>query len=133
MERYFVKFTNHATIYIYFVHSRAVSPSSPAGAVYSSSTDMAKWMLFHVHNGHNAHGHSLVNGTWLNETYESQMTLGSSELTSKDLYKPEYPVADVSVSYDFGWVTSTYRGTVKPVYNGLSQKTKNCFSRPIVA
>ena len=86
---------------------RAVSPLDPAGAIYSTATDMSKWMLFHLNNGRNAHGRRLVNDTWLNQTYEPQMALPFSP---KDMYKPVYPVEDAPASYGLGWITSTYRG-----------------------
>ena len=69
---------------------------------------MAKWMLFHLNYGRNAHGRRLVDDIWLYQTYESQMSMPFS---GKDVYKPTYPVADLSISYDLGWMTSVYRGT----------------------
>ena len=91
----------------FLFHFRAVSPLDPAGAIYSSATDMSKWMVFHLNNGRNAHGRRLVNDTWLNQTYEPQMALPFSP---KDMYKPVYPVEDAPASYGLGWITSTYRG-----------------------
>lgn len=92
-----------------------VSPSDPAGSIYSSATDMSKWMMFHLNNGRNAHGRRLVNDTWLNQTYQSQMTLPASK---KDLYKPVYPLEDISKSYNLGWITSSYRGYRKIWHSG---------------
>jgi len=74
----------------------------------STASDMAKWMLFHLEEGRNKHGHQLVDRKMLEETYQAQMTNPFSE---NDLVRPTYPVSDTSISYNMGWMSSSYRGT----------------------
>ena len=89
---------------------RAVSPSGPAGSIFSTASDMAKWMLFHLRKGRKGHGHGhvIVDPDYLEETYMSQVP---HPFADKDLTKPTYPISDVSVSYNMGWMSSVYRGS----------------------
>lgn len=86
---------------------RTVSPSGPAGSVTSTASDMAKWMKFHLQSGQNMHGHQLVDEQWLEETYKSQTTNPFGE---NDLVRPTYPASDMTISYNMGWMSSSYRG-----------------------
>ncbi|KAH3781630.1 hypothetical protein DPMN_159530 [Dreissena polymorpha] len=93
-----------------------VSPSGPAGSIYSTANDMTKWMIFHLNKGRTKHEYTpIVHPDWLETTYESQMT---HPFEAKDLTRPLYPVSDASVSYNMGWVSSLYRGYRKLWHSG---------------
>ncbi|XP_045203141.2 protein flp-like [Mercenaria mercenaria] len=92
-----------------------VTPSGPAGSIYSTASDMAKWMLFHLKHGKNHHGTQVVDEKWLQDTYQSKMPHPFKE---RDLTKPKYPVSDVTLSYDMGWMSSVYRGYRKLWHSG---------------
>ncbi|KAL4230393.1 hypothetical protein ACF0H5_010775 [Mactra antiquata] len=92
-----------------------VSPSGPAGSIYSTAADMAKWMLFHLRGGKSGHHDQVVSRRFLQETYRSEMT---HPFQDKDLTEPTYPVSDATLSYNMGWMTSLYRGYRKLWHSG---------------
>ena len=89
------------------LYDRTVAPSGPAGSLYSTASDMAHWMLFHIRHGRSPHGVQLVLPNWLATTYQAEMTHPFEE---KDITRPHYPISDVTISYNMGWMTSLYRG-----------------------
>jgi CubicO group peptidase (beta-lactamase class C family) len=97
----------------FYHYCSTVSPSGPAGSIYSSASDMAKWMMFHLKGGKDHHGKQVVNERWLQDTYQSKMTHPFQE---KDLTRPKYPISDVTISYNMGWMTSFYRGMFQDVF-----------------
>ena len=83
----------------------------PAGSIMSNANDMAKWLQFHLRNGRSASGEQLINYQLLKETYEEQMALPSS-LSRRDMLRSTFPVSDVAIAYDLGWMTNVYRGEI---------------------
>ena len=86
-----------------------VSVAGPAGSIVSNARDMSKWLQFHLRKGQTPSGERLVSYDSLAETYKPQMA-SPSPMNSRDLTKPDFPVSDVHMSYDMGWMTNLYRG-----------------------
>ena len=85
-----------------------VDLGEPAGALISSSRDMAKWLQLHLRQGQSSSGEQVVARTALRQTYEESM-LESDK--SRDILKPYFPIIDCRVAYDLGWITSVHRGS----------------------
>ncbi|XP_060074177.1 protein flp-like [Ylistrum balloti] len=93
-----------------------VDPLGPAGSIYSTANDMGKWMLFHLTAFRNTSLTPLdIDHDILAETYASQMATPFQE---KNLFRPKYPIDDVSLAYTLGWVTSVYRGYKRVWHSG---------------
>ncbi|XP_033742502.1 gigasin-6-like [Pecten maximus] len=93
-----------------------VDPLGPAGSIYSTANDMGRWMLFHLAAFRNTSLTPLnIDHDILAETYASQMATPFQE---KDLFRPMYPIDDVSLAYALGWVTSVYRGYKRVWHSG---------------
>ena len=86
-----------------------VAVAGPAGSIVSNAHDMSKWLQFHLRKGQSASEEHLINYAALLETYKPQMA-SPSPMNGRDLTKPEFPVSDVHMAYDMGWMTNIYRG-----------------------
>lgn len=87
-----------------------MDPLGPAGSIYSTANDMAKWITFHLRAARNVYPTPLTfDKDVVDEMYASQMAMPFHD---NDLFRPKYPIDDVSLSYDLGWVTSVYRGKI---------------------
>lgn len=83
--------------------------AGPAGSIVSNAQDMSKWIQFHLRRGQAPSGEQLINYDTLAETYKPQMA-SPSPMNGRDLTKPLFPVSDVHMAYDIGWMTNLYRG-----------------------
>ena len=101
---------------------RSILPCSPAGAIYSSADDMAKWMTFLLSEGQGPNGSTLVDPRVLHMTWQPSMLLFSS---NKDLQRPLSPVSHVTRGYGLGWQAASYRG--KHFHCSMARK---CFKLP---
>ena len=81
-----------------------VAVAGPAGSIVSNAQDMSKWLQFHLRKGEH-----LITYAALSETYKPQMA-SPSPMNGRDLTRPEFPVSDVHMAYDMGWMTNIYRG-----------------------
>ena len=54
------------------------------------------------------------------ETYREEMP-SPQPMAHRDLLRPEYPVDDVHLAYDMGWMTNVYRGRWdnQNIYRGM--------------
>ena len=69
---------------------------------------MAKWIRFNLNGGEDLSGKSLVN---IKQTFQPEMTAPDISIDIL-VSRPEFPVSDVTSSYNRGWMTNTYRGNV---------------------
>ncbi|XP_046576125.1 penicillin-binding protein 4-like [Haliotis rubra] len=86
---------------IYDIH-----PQEAAGAIASSSEDMAKWVLFLLRKGVTQDNVTLVKSTTFAEVFRSHMGVPGGPILSK----PKYPVMDLEYGYGYGWSLSVYKG-----------------------
>ncbi|XP_067661437.1 uncharacterized protein [Haliotis asinina] len=86
---------------IYNIH-----PQEAAGAIASSSEDMAKWMQFLLRMGVTQDNVTLVKSTTFAEVFRSHMGVPGGPILSK----PKYPVMDLEYGYGYGWSLSAYKG-----------------------
>ncbi|XP_061184961.1 uncharacterized protein LOC133192977 [Saccostrea echinata] len=93
----------------------SVSPSGPAGSIYSTAEDMSKWMNFHLGNGSTTNGSELIADAYFSELHREQINTPFSE---NNLYKPIHPISDMTISYCLGWISSIYRGYRKLWHSG---------------
>ncbi len=78
---------------------RNIDLVGPAGSVNSSVNEMARWLLFNLHDG-KVDDQQLINATTLTDIHSPHMTTGAT---------PDRP--DISVAtYGMGWGITTYRG-----------------------
>ncbi|KAL8570293.1 hypothetical protein ACOMHN_011315 [Nucella lapillus] len=93
----------------------SVSPCGPAGSLYSTAHDMARWLQTLLSNGKTPDGTQVLQAKALKETTRAVMPPPG---IGTDLTKPDFPIADVEQSYGLGWVTSNYRGYEKVWHSG---------------
>ncbi|KAK7098053.1 hypothetical protein V1264_004941 [Littorina saxatilis] len=93
----------------------SVSPCGPAGSLYSTAHDMARWLQLLLGNGSTPDGKRVVQESVLEETTRPVMPPPG---IGTDLTRPDFPVADVEQSYGMGWITSNYRGYRKVWHSG---------------
>ncbi|XP_046329452.2 putative beta-lactamase-like 1 [Haliotis rufescens] len=85
----------------------AVHPCGPAGSLYSTAADMAKWVQLLLNNGKSDQGDQVFDPRVIAETQEPGM---AAPVLQDNLKRPTFPVGDVQMYYDMAWVTSLYRG-----------------------
>ncbi|KAJ8297521.1 hypothetical protein KUTeg_024052 [Tegillarca granosa] len=100
-------FLNGTAVPLDITLTQSVHPSGPAGSIYSTGSDMAKWIQYHLTELNKLSTKNNDNPSNLMETYKGQMP---SPFPDNDWYRPIYPVEDVAISYNMGWITSIYRG-----------------------
>ena len=88
---------------------RQTNRVGPAGSIVSNAVDMSKWLQFHLNGGMTSSGVPLVSKEMLMETYRERMMSPSSRYEA-DTLRHTYPVSDVHIGYDMGWMTNVYRG-----------------------
>ena len=90
----------------------AIDNIGPAGAMFSSVSDMAKWMRFLLDSGR-VNGTRLVDSAHFNELFRSQMPVGSDGF---------YPTAQLThphfTAYGLGWFLEDYRGEYVVFHTG---------------
>jgi CubicO group peptidase (beta-lactamase class C family) len=91
---------------------RLVDPIAPAGAMYSSVLDMARWIRFLL-NGGRVGGRQLVSDTAFAELFRPQVVIPAAEF---------YPTAGRThphfTAYGFGWFLQDYRGEFVAFHTG---------------
>ncbi|XP_069129074.1 uncharacterized protein [Argopecten irradians] len=93
-----------------------VDPLGPAGSIYTTANDMGRWIQFHLTAFRNTSLTPInIDQATLAETYASQMATPFQE---KNLFRPTYPIDDVSMAYALGWMTSVYRGYKRVWHSG---------------
>ncbi|XP_005110918.2 protein flp [Aplysia californica] len=87
----------------------------PAGCLFSTAEDMAKWGRFILSGGVTEQGERLVNHSVMN-----QMFIPSFAITSPiSLTRPHFPVASTVDGYGLGLYTGYYRGYKMVLHDGL--------------
>ncbi|KAK6173053.1 hypothetical protein SNE40_016587 [Patella caerulea] len=94
---------------------QSVHPCGPAGSLFSTSDDMARWLLMLLSSGRDMSNKEVFKSDVLEQTFKPVMPL---PFPDQDLHRTRYPIADVQMSYDLGWVTSYYRGYKKIWHSG---------------
>lgn len=85
----------------------SVVPGGPAGSIYTTADDMSKWMNFNLGNGSISNGSVVIPEKYFTELHKGQT---STPFSKNNLYKPDYPISDMTLSYCLGWMSSVYRG-----------------------
>ncbi|XP_041359174.1 uncharacterized protein LOC121375670 [Gigantopelta aegis] len=85
----------------------SVRPCGPAGSIYSTASDMSKWLLLLLNSGLDEDGKRIFKSKVLQDLHEPGMPRPFKNL---DIAKPTYPVVNMALSYDMAWMTSVYRG-----------------------
>lgn len=84
----------------------------PAGAMYSSVSDMAKWMKFLLDSG-TVNGKRLIDTAQFNELFRPQMMVGADEF-----YPTERLTHPHLTAYGLGWFLEDYRGEYVVFHTG---------------
>lgn len=92
----------------------------PAGCIFSTSEDMAKWMKFHLSGGKDESGRQVIPATALRELYRPV-----SAVPRQDIGPPTFPVEDTRSTYGLGFYNGQYRG-LRKVYHTGSYSSYNC-------
>ena len=86
---------------------------APAGSIYSSATDMAKWMTMLLNKGKMSgpNGVEIIHSRLLEECWKPQFALpkGKQEWDGY-IQMPQFPASETRDTYGFGWYMGTYRG-----------------------
>ena len=83
-----------------------------------SANDMLKWMKFNLNMGKTETGRQL-----LDKKRFAQMHKVTTPVNYRyDLYRPVFPVDDITIGYGYGWSIQEYRGKILNPYltNGFS-------------
>lgn len=90
----------------------AIDNIGPAGAMYSSVSDMAKWVRFLLDSGR-VNGRRLVSAATFGELFRPQMLVGADQF---------YPTAQLThphfTGYGLGWFLEDYRGQYVVFHTG---------------
>ncbi len=87
-----------------------ISGMSPAGSIYSSANDMAKWVKTWINGGKNGSDELLPAG-YVNQAMSSQMVVNSGTPNPK---RPDLHFAN----YGYGWMVSSYKGHYRVEHGG---------------
>ncbi len=94
------------------ISNAAVDPVAPAGSIWSSVTDMAKWAGFMIDSGRVDGRPLLQPATWA-ELFKPQTMVPNSEFyPSQRLTKPHWK------TYGMGWFQQDYRGQMVQFHTG---------------
>ncbi|HUH27844.1 serine hydrolase [Gelidibacter sp.] len=87
-----------------------ISGMSPAGSIYSSANDMAKWLNMWINKGKH-HDQEILSEAYINEAMSSQMVMTAAlpEEENPDLF---------FANYGYGWMTMAYRGHYRVEHGG---------------
>ena len=85
---------------------RVLNLVGPAGSVFSSATDMAQWLHFHINNGVTPNNERLIDSSILRLLYERTVSFGA---VSETMMKPYFPVSDILLDYSLGFYGRSYR------------------------
>ncbi|MBJ7882379.1 serine hydrolase [Gelidibacter salicanalis] len=87
-----------------------ISGMSPAGSIYSSANDMAKWLTMWINKG-KYNDKEILPETYITEAMSSQMVM-SGALPDED-----HPDMHMS-NYGYGWMMTSYRGHYRVEHGG---------------
>lgn len=87
-----------------------ISGMSPAGSIYSSANDMAKWLSMWINKG-KYNDQEILSEAYINEAMSSQMVMSAAlpEEENPDLF---------FANYGYGWMTMSYRGHYRVEHGG---------------
>ena len=102
------EYKNDSTLKI--VQHYNIAGMGPAGAVYSSVTEMAKWVQAWIYGG-KFNGAQIIPTTHFKEATSGQMALGAG---IPDKERPDIIGGD----YGFGWTLSSYKGHYQVEHGG---------------
>jgi CubicO group peptidase (beta-lactamase class C family) len=86
---------------------RPITNMGPAGAINSSASDMARWLILQLGDG-TVDGRRLIARTTLNDLHAPQMVMGTPA-ERPDISPPLYAM---------GWMTDVYRGHLEVLHDG---------------
>jgi CubicO group peptidase (beta-lactamase class C family) len=87
-----------------------VDAVAPAGAVWSTANDIAKWVNFNL--GVNPNGKEILKPSTLNEILKPQVVIPGNFYPTFRLLKPHW------TTYGFGWFQHDYRGEMVHMHTG---------------
>ena len=93
------------------LRNRAVDPVAPAGSVWSSVNDMAKWMRFVLDSGR-VNGKRLVNESTFRQWLSPQTVADPNTYPALSLAKPHFFL------YALGWFLQDYNGQAVAMHTG---------------
>ncbi len=100
------------TVRVLDAGAHLVDPVAPAGAMFASITDMAKWVRYLLDTA-TANGHRGVSAAGYAELFRPQQLVGASEF---------YPTASLTrphfTAYGLGWFLEDYRGEFVAFHTG---------------
>jgi CubicO group peptidase (beta-lactamase class C family) len=96
---------------IRLTRNRSVDAVGPAGSVWSSVDDMAKWVRFNL-NGGELDGRRLVSGATHAEILSPQVIAPKSMYPTTQLVQPRF------FTYGLGWFLHDYRGEAVAMHTG---------------
>lgn len=85
---------------------------APAGAIWSTASDMAKWLQFLINNGV-INGDTLIKETTFHELFKPQQIVPQCEFyATQEIIKPNW------TTYGLGWFQHDYNGKMVQVHTG---------------
>jgi len=99
------------TVRVLPVDADVVDPIAPAGAAFSTATDMGTWLRFLLDSGRVA-GRRLVSAQNFSLLFRPQMVLTSEQYPATEMTHPRFQ------AYGFGWFLRDYRGEVVAYHTG---------------
>jgi CubicO group peptidase (beta-lactamase class C family) len=90
--------------------TRGVDAVAPAGAVWSTANDIAKWVNFNL--GFNPNGKEILKPATLNEILKPQVVIPGTFYPTFNLLKPHW------TTYGYGWFQHDYRGEMVHMHTG---------------
>ncbi|MDX1579140.1 MAG: serine hydrolase, partial [Gemmatimonadota bacterium] len=93
------------------IENASVDPVAPAGSVWSSVSDMAKWLLMLLAEGELPSGERLLEPGTVREMFTPQVVLRSQYPTTR-LTRPDW------MTYGLGWFQQDYRGRKVDFHTG---------------
>jgi CubicO group peptidase (beta-lactamase class C family) len=93
----------HDTVRLLPVPVTLIDPVAPAGAMFSTATDMAEWLRFLLDGGR-VSGRRLVSAQNFGELFRPQQVLAGEFYPTARLTRPHFQV------YGMGWFLGDYRG-----------------------
>lgn len=101
----------HDTVRVLPVPVTVVDPVAPAGAMFSTATDMAKWLRFLLDSGR-VGGRRLVSAQNFREVFRAQQVLDGDFYPTARLIRPHFQ------AYGMGWFLEDYRGEFVAFHTG---------------
>ena len=94
------------------IENASVDPVAPAGSVWSSVADMARWMQFLLNGGVAADGKRLLSETMVRELFKPQTIAPYDMYPTTRLTKPHW------MTYGLGWFQQDYHGQAVDFHTG---------------